>query len=575
MTPLISVVTGSYNRLASLQRMVESVRAAIPRGLTYELIVVDGGSNDGTQAWCQSQPYLRLVEHGELRGAIKAFCDGARAARGEYVLLANDDVTFRPLSIVAALSHLERTPTCGAVAFADNRTSQVRGDGSQYRVEGMGATAADGRKVMVAYAQVGLFRRWLGDQAGWWGDRDPIMGQARTYGGDNYLSSRLWEMGYTVDPVAQAVVEDGIARDDLRTQNAAVGPRDSSLYYQRYPTVQLPDRLADARPTDRLRVLHLPVYEWTFPGKRNLEAGLTEALGDYGLAFEWDYLNEPADLVELVRVWQPDLLVTQIQGPGRITPYQMASMRNAAPGMVVVNWNGDAHEVGLTSASVLEILRYVDLQTTINAKVLPEYQRLGIRAAYWQIGFKDPAAPVPEMPPYEVLWQGNCYNKARDDLLAALRSIRLPGQRHPRLGVYGNCPGADGNTHYNFAAQRGLYQTATITVGDTYPGTRAFVSNRLFQALSAGAFLLQQRSEGLEAFTGLQAGVHYAEWTDLPDLKRKVVYWLDEARAGERAQIAVAGRDYVRANFSYPAQVRKLFADLLPMIEQEPAHVPA
>ncbi len=568
MPPIVSIITGSWNRLLSLQRMVNSVRANVPRGLSYEIVIVDGGSIDTTQAWCRAQPDIRLIEHGELRGAIRAFCDGARAAKGEYVILANDDVTFKPLSIIAALSYLERTPTCGAVAFADNRTSLVRGDGSQYRVEGMGATTADGTKTMVRYAQVGMFRRWLGDACGWWGDTDPIMSQARTYGGDNYLSSRIWEAGYTVDAVLEAQIEDHIFRDSLRVTNATLGPNDSKIYYTRFPTVQLPVALADAAPNERLHILHLPVYESGYPQARNLEAGLTEALVGYGLAFEVDYLNDKPDLIALIRAWQPDLLITQIQGPGRITPYMLASMRNAAPGMVIVNWNGDAHERGLAADDVLELLRYVDLQTTINAAVLPVYEREGIRAAYWQIGYKDPIVPLPEVPHYEVLFQGNCYGVDRDALVRTLRDVRLPNARHPHLGLYGNCRGADGNSHYDFAMQRALYQRATIVVGDTFPGTKAFVSNRLFQCLSAGGFLLQQYSEGLQDYTGLMPGVHYIEWSDLRDLKEKIVYWLDDARAEERARIAAAGRDYVRANFSYAAQARKLFTELLPLIAE-------
>lgn len=568
-SPLISVVTGTFNRLASLQRMIVSARQEIPRGLSYELIVVDGGSTDGTLDWLRQQADVRLIEHGELRGAIKAFCDGANATRGEYVALANDDIIFKPCSIVAALSHLERTPTCGAVAFADNRTSLVSGDGSQYRVEGMGATTSDGQKTMVPYAQVGMFRRGLGNLAGWWGNTDPIMSQARTYGGDNFLSSRLWEMGFTVDAVPQAQVEDHIVRDALRQHNAGgSGSRDSALYYQRYPTVQLPSLWNRVADSNRLRILHLPVYEGSHPGRKNVEAGLTEALADYGLAFEVDYLNEPFDLIDLVKAWQPDLLITQIQGPGRITAYQLASARNAAPGMVIVNWNGDAHEVGLVSERVVELLRYVDLQTTINARVLPVYQHLGIRAAYWQIGFKDPVGPLPDVPAYDVLFQGNCYNRDRDALVQALRWLRHPGSTQPvSVGVYGRCKAANGNTHYSFATQAALVKKARVVIGDTFPGTRAFVSNRLFQTLAAGGFMLQQHSEALDEFTGLRAGLHYIEWGDLADLQAKILYWIGDERAEERARIATSGRDFVRANFSYPAQVRKLFEQLLPTVE--------
>src|SRR5690349_16831181 len=104
---LVSIVTGTYNRLPSLQRMVESVRAQMPRHLTYEIVVTDGGSTDGTIPWCESQPDICLIQHGKLLGAIRAFCDGARAAQGDFVIMANDDITFHDMSILRAVAWLE------------------------------------------------------------------------------------------------------------------------------------------------------------------------------------------------------------------------------------------------------------------------------------------------------------------------------------------------------------------------------------------------------------------------------------------------------------------------------------
>lgn len=564
---LLSIVTGTYNRLPSLQRMMDSVRREFPRGIAYNFIICDGGSTDGTLEYLRSLSDVVLLEHGELRGAIKAFSDAANLSTADYTVLANDDIEFKPYSLLAALAYLESDARCAAVAMADNRTSLVTGDGTEYRVEGIGALLPDGMQTMVHYAQVGVFRTELGKLAGWWGADDPIMGRARTYGGDSYLSARLWEMGYTVNAVEGAQVEDFIARDELRTYNAAVGGKDSAAYYERYPAgPHIPSIPARYPLRERLRILHLPVYEWGHPQRKNLEAGLTEALAEYGLALEIDYLNELHDLPALVRAWQPDLLITQIQNAGpSLSAYKLAMMRQAGPTMTVINWNGDAHEAGLISDEVVKILRYTDLQTTVNAKVLPLYEQLGLRAAYWQIGYKDPIEPLPEMPSYDVLCQMNCYNKVRTEMAKMLRGIRTH-KRPYRFGLYGNCKDADGNTHYDFAAQAALYRNARIVVGDTYPGTEGFVSNRLFQALSQGAFMLQQHSQSLDRYTGLVPGQHYVEWTTLDDLKAKVLYYLDEERNEDRARIARCGQEFVRANFSYPAQARKLFTELIPLI---------
>jgi spore maturation protein CgeB len=374
-------------------------------------------------------------------------------------------------------------------------------------------------------------------------------------------------MGYSVDAVDQCVVEDHIVRDDMRSYNAMIGPADSGYYYARYPTVHIPAKQAVFPVQTKLRIMHLPVYEWTFPGRMNKEKGLTEALANYGLAIELDYLNETCDLIEVVRAWQPDLLIMQIQGTGsKMTPYILASMRNACPNTVVVNWNGDIHEAGLVSDGVIALLRYVDLQTTINAKVLPVYEKLGINAAYWQIYFKEPVLPLPDMPAYEVLFSGNCYDDRRTKLVSDLRNTRHPNTRPVNLGVYGNCAYADGNTHYNFSAQASLYQKAKIVVGDTFPGGEGFVSNRLFQVLGNGGFLLQQHSPRLDELTGLQAGTHYAEWTTNKALKEKIMYWLKPENDEKRQEIARQGCEFVRSCYSADAQVRKLFTELLPRI---------
>lgn len=569
---LLSIVSGTYNRLQYLKLMVLSVRQQLPKGITHEFILVDGGSSDGTQAWCKAQSDVTLVEDGELLGAISAFSRGAQAARGEYVVLANDDVVFKPFSLITALSYLERTPSCAAVAFADNRTGIVGGDPTLYRTEGIGVTLADGTTTMRTYAQVGMFRRDLGDAAGWWGRQDSIMQEARTYGGDSFLSARLYEMGYTVDAVEGCTVTemvirrgaDGITRGDALH---ALHKADGRYYYERFPTVHVPADRAEYPIPERLRFLHLPVYEAGHPQGRNREAGLTEAFADYGTCLEIDYLNTPdLDLSALIRAWQPDLILTQMQGWGdKLTPQMLADMRKACPTTLIVNWNGDAHERGLIDSRVFDLLRHVDLQTVVNARVLSVYKTEHIPAAYWQIYYKEPIAPLPDVPHYDVLLQANWYDY-RTDLFDVLYHLRDVGMN---VGVYGNDRRAVGNSHYDFAMQAALYARATVNIGDTFPNTEAFISNRVLQCLGAGGFLLLQTSPRLEDFTGLMSGVHYVEWTDLSDLVTKIADWKRPERTAERARIAAAGQAFVREHFSAQAQVRKLLTEIIPAALQE------
>ena len=553
---LVSVVTGTFNRLTYLQGMIDSARKNWPRHTGLNFVVVDGGSTDGTLEWLETQPDVTTIQHGKLLGAIKAFCDGASAATGDYVVMANDDVTFHPYSLLRAVSYLEEHPDCGAVAFADNRFAQVHHT-IGYRVMQAPATDLYGRDTMVNYAQVGMFRRWLGDMCGWWGADDPIMGKARTYGGDNYLSSRVWELGYSVDAVDGCEVDDLLPRDDLRATNNVSGDKDSYLYYQRFPRgAQLqPAPTVGNHQSERLRVLLMDIHEPALPARLAEEKGLADAFANVGLCWEIDYINEPWDLPAAVKAWQPHLLLAQIHDADHIDVNTLIAARNEKPDMTVVSWNGDAHEGGLISPEVIKVLKQVDLQTVVNTKVMPVYKKHGIRAEYWQIGIKYPAHPyVGPVPEWDCLFLGNCYDVERHELVNAIRSVK-----GLRVGVYGNCPGNAGNTHYDFALSMALYQHCKVAISDVFPGTEAFVSNRLFQALAAGAFVLQQHSPRLDELTGLQAGVHYIEWKDLKDLKRKLRKWTSAARDSERKQIAEAGKMFVCENFNYGAQVHKLF----------------
>lgn len=559
---ILSIVSGTYNRFPHLVQMVKSARLNIPAGIPYEFVIVDGGSTDGTLEWARQQPDIRLIEHGALFGAIKAFTDGAKAVTGDYVLLANDDITFLPGSIMPAIAYLEAHPTCGAVAFLDDRPAP--GYGSDFKVQTM-TIERDRQNVSVPYAQVGLYRRFLGNLCGWWGADDPIMGwKGATYGGDNFLSAGIYERGYTVDTVDACKVQDGVAADDLRRKNQATEQLNSGAYYKRYPTPpRWNEHPVKHEHSERLRVLYLPIYERGF-GK--YKSGLREALARVGLVWEVDYVSERYNLAQIVRDWQPHLLLMQAHAASSIPLNQLVAARVEKPDMVVVNWNGDVYNTGLTDAPMLAYLRHVDLQLVVNDSVVDVYSANGIASAYWQIGFE----PVnydhlPPMPAHDVVFLANGYSEPRKQLGEMLRSMA-----GVNVGLYGQgWQWGNGDTTYRFAEGASLYQRAKIAIGDNqYADQRGFVSNRLFEALASGAFLLHQHVPGLEDLTGLQDGVHYASWSDAADLQHKIHYWLDKRRDAKRRAIAEAGREYVHTHHSFDARVRELFK-LIGELERE------
>ncbi len=168
---------------------------------------------------------------------------------------------------------------------------------------------------------------------------------------------------------------------------------------------------------------------------------------------------------------------------------------------------------------------------------------------------------------HDVVWLANGYTDERKRLGELLRAMQ-----GVNVGLYGTgwrMP--NGNTTYNFAAGAALYRKAKIALGDNqYADQRGFVSNRIFEALANGAFLLHQRVDGLEELTGLQAGVHYVEWTTPQDLQQKIRWWLNPKHAAERKIIAQAGEKFVRAQHSFDARVRDLFERILPEAVGDP-----
>lgn len=588
MRPVISFVTGTYNRLPMLQALFASIRSQMPKGIAYDFVVCDGGSTDGTLDWLRTQTDVTLIEDGKLVGAISAFTRAAFAATGKYVMLMNDDIEFKPASILPAIVHLERHDTCGAVAFRDNRPIPGAYTTKDYKTLRMPATVK-GKQDYVIYAQVGLFRKWLGDVCHWWmGEHDEMAG-AYTYAGDNTLSAHIWGHGYSVDEIPACTVEDRVAEDELRVVNREIGRTvdDSSFYYNQWmglwkgPIVpDFPDIIQHDKRS--ARILYLPIYDpgWSVAkdpvvGKKGLREALQRAVNKHGephLVYEVDYLGlAPQELkstlMQIGETFRPDLILTQLQSPKPITADILADLK-AVTRAPVVNWNGDQAVGGLMSAEIMAVLRYVDLQLMVSTDVTEYYDKMGVNYAYWQIGCEEPGDnlegqlsdyfnrtgrenPYTSYPVYPIAFLASLYTPARQAIASIVREF----------GGLVASPGDMWDTLYNFTAGKFIYQHAKIAIANNdYPDSYGFVSNRMMQALAAGgALLLQQPVKGLQQLTGITAGVHYVEYTTLDDLKEKLAYWTHPEHEIERKMIVETARDYMAKYHSFDARVVELF----------------
>lgn len=214
----LSVVTGTLNRLKYLQACVASIGPACA-GIEHEIIIVDGGSTDGTLEWLRARRDIITIEQGYAAGAVKAFNAGFWAAEGEYVASLNDDCTVRGNTLHLACDYLDVHPETGQVAipWADkgHHPPSVQ-------------TAWIGKQQYnIVYANFGVTRRSVGDVCGWWGDWEH-------YGGDAELSYRIWDMGLFVDELKGGEIEHLRVHDSTRRVCYA-----NQAFFERWYTIDV------------------------------------------------------------------------------------------------------------------------------------------------------------------------------------------------------------------------------------------------------------------------------------------------------------------------------------------------
>lgn len=117
----ISVIMAACNLLAATQSCISTLKQFLPQG-KYEIIVVDNASTDGTLEWLRKQADLTVIANTENKGMAAAWNQGAKEAKGDYLLFLHNDVILTPNAYQRMEEILLLDPSVGAVGPVVNRS---------------------------------------------------------------------------------------------------------------------------------------------------------------------------------------------------------------------------------------------------------------------------------------------------------------------------------------------------------------------------------------------------------------------------------------------------------------------
>lgn len=113
--PDVSILLLSWNTRDLTLECLDSLPASVDDGTRYEVIVVDNDSQDGSAEALAARDDITLIANPRNRGYAEAVNQAYTRADGEFVLLLNSDVEFRPGALSVLLRFLREHPRVAGV----------------------------------------------------------------------------------------------------------------------------------------------------------------------------------------------------------------------------------------------------------------------------------------------------------------------------------------------------------------------------------------------------------------------------------------------------------------------------
>lgn len=122
-SPLVSIVVVTYNNLNLTQLCLASIEAETTH-IRYEIIIVDNASSDGTQDYLQQfaagKAHVSLILNDDNTGFSKANNQGLAQAKGDYLVVLNNDTVVTRGWASSLIRHCRKNPEIGLIGPVTN-----------------------------------------------------------------------------------------------------------------------------------------------------------------------------------------------------------------------------------------------------------------------------------------------------------------------------------------------------------------------------------------------------------------------------------------------------------------------